>query len=642
MGPKTSYTDLVIIGAGPAGLMAAAWASRLGLKARILDDKPDRVQNGRADGLHVRTMEILDSFGLATSIEQEAYKLREIRAWNPDPEDENRIRRTQRVLSREEELGRYHQLGIHQGFIEQSFVNLLEKEGCVQVERCIETKSLELDKAIATDPHAYPVTLHLRRGDASNKGSSPDAFANSKQEETIKAKYLLGTDGAHSWTRRQLGLKMTGDRTEKHFGVIDIIPITDFPDARISCSIHSAKNGSVMTFPRESRLVRFYVQLAETSNGGEFDKSKITPDMIVQTASRILSPYKLEYDYCDWWSVYTVGQQYASNFDVDNRVFLAGDAVHTHSPTMGAGMNVSMQDTYNLVWKIGQVVNGIAQPRILSTYNAERQEVAAELMEMDRRMSQFYCEGPSEDAHNYSKFREEFRTFLSGVSVKYGPNILVPPALEKEDGDTTSHVQNSFLKEGKQRPKLWSKQSLGRNMIVGQRLPSHLVMNIAEANTVHVHSMLKSDGRWRVLLLAGDVSQPAQMARLKGVSDYLASPSSFVHTYTPEGEKIDSVIEVLTIHAAPRDKIEFSDLPEILHPFDPKLGHDYWKCFSNNNHGEEGEFSDAYEEWGADKTRGCTVVVRPDQHVSYLCELDEIENVGKYFSQILLPQRQDN
>lgn len=81
MEAKTSYTDLVIIGAGPAGLMAAAWASRLKLNARILDDKADRVQNGRADGLHIRTMEILDSFGLATSIEERAYTLREICAW---------------------------------------------------------------------------------------------------------------------------------------------------------------------------------------------------------------------------------------------------------------------------------------------------------------------------------------------------------------------------------------------------------------------------------------------------------------------------------------------------------------------------------------------------------------------------------
>lgn len=78
---KTSYHDLVIVGAGPAGLMAASWASRLQLNTRVLDDKADRVSNGRADGLHVRTLEILDSFGLATPIQEAAYQLREICCW---------------------------------------------------------------------------------------------------------------------------------------------------------------------------------------------------------------------------------------------------------------------------------------------------------------------------------------------------------------------------------------------------------------------------------------------------------------------------------------------------------------------------------------------------------------------------------
>ncbi|EXJ90618.1 hypothetical protein A1O1_03721 [Capronia coronata CBS 617.96] len=650
---KTSYSDLVIIGAGPAGLMAAAWASRQGINARIIDDNAERVQKGRADGLHVRTMEILDSFGLATSIEEKAYTLREICAWNPDAENDDRIRRTQRVLSREEELGRYHQLGIHQGFIEQKFNDLLEAEGRLSVERNIKTVSLDLDKASSTNQNAYPATLRIRRPDEACNRETPNGngtnlsnslesqlkgSANIWHEEIIKAKYLLGTDGAHSWTRRQVGLSMTGDRTEKHFGVIDIIPLSDFPDIRISCSIHSANHGSVMTFPREGRLVRFYVQLAETE-GEEFDKTKITPDMIVQRASQILSPYKLDYDYCDWWSVYMVGQQYASTFDKHNRIFLAGDAVHTHSPSMGAGMNVSMQDTYNLGWKLGQVIKGIAQPHILGTYTAERRAVAAELMEMDQRMSKFYCEGPTSDAHDYSKFRDEFRTFLSGVGVEYGPNILVPPVRDDKEGAIAEPRNGSYETD---QSKLYSEQSLATKIIVGQRLPSHQVMNHAEANIVHVHSVLKSDGRWRVLLLAGDIGQPHQMARLKTVCDYLASPSSFVHIYTPDGGKIDSVIEVLTIHAASRPEVEFSSLPEILRPFDPKLGYDYWKCFANNNHGEEGRFSDAYEEWGVDKNRGCIVVVRPDQHVSYLCELEEIEQVTQYFSQILVRQKLDN
>ncbi|KAK5955572.1 hypothetical protein OHC33_003213 [Knufia fluminis] len=620
---KTSYHDLVIVGAGPAGLMAASWASRLQLNTRVLDDKADRVSNGRADGLHVRTLEILDSFGLATPIQEAAYQLREICCWNPDSDDENEIRRTERVLSKEEDLGRYCQMGIHQGFIEQSFLDFLENKNHVQVERIVKTQSLDFDKASATDGNAHPITLRIRHQPSVSKGSKLDGDDElDPLDEIIQTKYLLGTDGGHSWVRKQLNLKMNGDRTKKHFGVIDIIPISDFPDVRISCSIHSTKHGSIMTIPREGRLVRFYVQLAETGGDqDDFDTSKITPETIAEKASKILSPYKLSFSHCDWWSIYTVGQQYASKFDVGNRIFLAGDAVHTHSPTMGAGMNVSMQDTYNLVWKLGQVIKGIAQPHILDTYNSERQAVATQLIELDRKMSNFYSDAPGAEALEYDKFREQFTRFLSGVSVQYGPNVLVPAT------DQSKHH---------------SKPSLASNIIVGQRLPSHLVMNHAEANIVHAHSLLPSDGRWRVLILAGDISKPSQMSRLQGLCSYLTSPASFVHTYTPASSRIDSVIEILTVHAAPRHEVELLDLPEILHLFDSKLGYDYWKVFSNNNNSEEGDFDDAYELWGVGKDQGCIAVVRPDQHVSYLCELEDVELLERYFDQILVPQKKEN
>ncbi|OAL20985.1 hypothetical protein AYO22_08405 [Fonsecaea multimorphosa] len=622
MEPKVTYSDLVIVGAGPAGLMAASWASRLGLNARILDDKPDRIQNGRADGLHVRTMEILDSFGMATRINEAAYHLREICSWNPDPEDENKLQRTQRILAKEEEYGRFCQQDVHQGFIEQNFLDFLEREGRVHVERDIKTTSLRLDEDNSSPPewHIFPILTVTADG----------------SDEEIKTKYLLGTDGGHSWTREQIGLEIAGGKTKAHFGVMDIIPITDFPDIRVSCSIHSAKTGSMMTVPRENRLVRFYIQLAETgSEGDDFDTAKVTLEMIAQKAAKILSPFHLRYEYCDWWSVYTVGQQCAPRFDRDNRVFLAGDAVHTHSPTMGAGMNVSMQDTYNLVWKLGQVIQGIAQPQILRTYNDERQSVATRLIELDQEMCKFYEKGPGSDAHHYNKFYAKFRTFLSGAGVEYGPNILIPRTHKEESSH--SEPRNGF--DRKSSSSLTSRQSLASNIIVGRRLPSHLVLNHAEANIVHVHSMLKSDGRWRLLVLPGNIAEETPMARLKGLCQYLDSASSFLRTYTPDNEKLDSVIEVLTIHAASRSKLELSDLPEILHPFDPKLGDDYWKCFVNNNAGEEGAFDDAYERWGVDKKQGCLVVVRPDQHVSFICGVEEIDQVARYFDQILVPQR---
>jgi len=551
---------------------------------------------------------------------------------NPDPENESIIRRTQRVLSKEEDLGRYCQMGIHQGFIEQTFIDFLNTEGHVHVERNIQTISLQIDEACIADHDAYPLTLRISHNRPPCAGNMSDEKSGSPEEETIKAKYVLGTDGGHSWVRKQLSLQMNGDRTKKHFGVIDIIPITDFPDIRVSCSVHSSQNGSIMTIPREGRLVRLYVQLAETGSEGDgLNTSDITPEMIVETASKILSPYKLSYSHCDWWSVYTVGQQYASNFSVDNRVFLAGDSVHTHSPTMGAGMNVSMQDTYNLMWKLGQVANGIAQPHILDTYNSERRSVATQLIDLDRKMSNFYSDGPGKETRDYDKFREQFRTFLSGVSVQYGPNVLVPPNCAKELSTSPS-----------EQFKLQSNQSLASNIIIGQRLPSALIMNHAEANIVHAHTLLPSDGHWRLLILPGDISNSSQMSRLHELASYLASPSSFVHTFTPTHAQIDSIVEVLTIHAAPRYKVELFDLPEILHPFDAKLGYDYWKVFSNNNQGEEGNFDDAYEQWGVNKDMGCVAVIRPDQHVAYLCELEGARQLESYFSQILLPQKMEN
>lgn len=170
------------------------------------------------------------------------------------------------------------------------------------------------------------------------------------QTQVVKAKFMVGCDGAHSWVRRQLGFKLEGDSTDYIWGVLDIIPITDFPDIRMRCAIHSASAGSVMVIPRENKLVRLYIQLQSiVTGGGKADRSKITPDMILKSAQRILHPYKLDYSYCDWWTAYQIGQRVGDKFSLEERVFLAGDAVHTHSPKAGQGMNVSMQDSMSHV-----------------------------------------------------------------------------------------------------------------------------------------------------------------------------------------------------------------------------------------------------------------------------------------------------
>lgn len=101
-----------------------------------------------------------------------------------------------------------------------------------------------------------------------------------------------------------------------------------------------------MVIPRENKLVRLYIQMTTTEkDGNPLDRKTITPERILQSAQRTMAPYKLNYEYCDWWTAYQIGQRVGSNFSKNERIFLAGDAVHTHSPKAGQGMNVSMQDS---------------------------------------------------------------------------------------------------------------------------------------------------------------------------------------------------------------------------------------------------------------------------------------------------------
>lgn len=122
-----------------------------------------------------------------------------------------------------------------------------------------------------------------------------------------------------------------------------------------------------MVIPRENKLVRLYTQLKNvdgncgrvclahssslykatllTVDWFQFDRSKITPAVILDAAQKIIAPYTLTYQYCDWWTAYQIGQRVGSKFSAHDRIFLAGDAVHTHSPKAGQGMNVSMQDS---------------------------------------------------------------------------------------------------------------------------------------------------------------------------------------------------------------------------------------------------------------------------------------------------------
>ncbi|KAE8150616.1 FAD binding domain-containing protein [Aspergillus avenaceus] len=667
---KESHVDVLIVGAGPAGLMLANWLSRCGVVTRIVDKRGTKIFNGQADGLQCRTLEIFDSFDIAHRAWNESNHMLEVCLWNPD--EHGVLRRSNRMADTSPGISRFQQVVLHQGRIERFFLDSIRAHSDITVERGVLPTSFQFDDSKASDVGDYPITVTLRTlseavatvaqrqqhhksVDGTQEVVSDGLFRSNlvaddtedlirkatndaESVETVRAKFMVGCDGAHSWVRHQVGFRLEGDSTDYVWGVLDIIPITDFPDIRHRCAIHSVNSGSVMVIPRENKLVRLYIQLKETERGqgGKADRSSITPEIILQHAQRIIHPYKLDYSYCDWWTAYQIGQRVGDHFSLRDRVFLAGDAVHTHSPKAGQGMNVSMQDTYNLGWKIAHVVNGYSEGSILKTYESERRQVACDLINFDHRFSRLFSGRPAKDLmdeqgvsmEEFKDALEKSRGFASGIAVKYGASVIVAKTEDLADQENGTDVRVSSA---------ISKPHLATGIDVGKRMPSFKVLNQSDARPWHLQELLKSNGRWRLIVFPGQLTKPENMQRLQQLGTKLGSSDSFIRQYTPSCQTIDSVIEVLTVHAGPRADVELLDLPDILHPYDERTGWDYWKVFVDDKSYHEGH-GEAYASYGIDPTRGASVILRPDQHVSWVGEMDDYDEMSKFFSGFMKPQ----
>ncbi|EAW19726.1 putative FAD monooxygenase [Aspergillus fischeri NRRL 181] len=605
MPPHT--TDLLIIGAGPAGLMAACWASHYNMSTRIIDQKSGRTTTGHADGIHSRTLEIFNSFGLVDPIIRQGVPDVEMCYWGPN-KDTGKIERRKRLRSQSDSLSQYGQMLFNQGGIEQILLDYLSKTDRIAVEWNTRAETLTVSPGNSDGDDDFPVAVGVSKTTSQNDRT--------QQTETIHARYVIACDGAQSCTRTQLDVPMESHPEHSTWGVIDIVPITDFPDIRQSCAIQCPGHGSIMTAPRENRLVRFYIQVKgdEELEKMAQNRSEDTPRALIKAAERWISPYKLSYKHCDWWSIYPdQGQVRNSGTHLSQlahkcRIFLAGDAAHTHSPKAGQGMNVSMQDTYNLVWKLGSVITGVADPIILDTYKSERRPVAEELMKMDSVLVHAY-EQEAKDAEGVDQVRDEYSGFMAGVKITYAPNMLV--ASNEKSGD----------------------RALAKNIAVGMRLPSFPVVNQADGSTVPLLNVLPSNGCWRLIVFSGDLRRPSVCERLTSFAESFTLHSHLAHQHqTGNSRRRGPPLETLLVHASSRTSINLLDLPDLFHPFDDELGWDYWKTFADDD-AYDPESGKAYAGYGIDRDLGCLVLCRPDQHVGWIGSLDEIAGLDNYFSE---------
>ncbi|WP_194402342.1 FAD-binding monooxygenase [Bradyrhizobium sp. CCBAU 53351] len=609
-GAVPDEVDVLIVGCGPAGLTLAAQLAQFpDIKTCIVEQKPGRLLVGQADGIACRTMEMFHAYGFSERVLKEAYWVNETTFWKPDERLPETIIRSGRVQDVEDGLSEFPHVILNQARIHDGFLDVMRKSPA-KLEPHYSRRLLDLQVDPAAGPGDHAVTVRLERVDAGNKG----------KVETVKARYVVGCDGARSTVRKSIGRELHGDSANHAWGVMDVLAVTDFPDIRFKSLIQSAKDGSLLIIPREGGyMVRIYVEIAKLEVGERVANRNITADDVIAKAQRILKPHTLEVKEIAWWSVYEIGQRLTDKFDDVSdaeiathlpRIFIAGDACHTHSPKAGQGMNVSMQDAFNLGWKLAAVLRKQCAPQLLHSYSAERQAVAKELIDFDREWAGILASAAKAGGADAARTQDYFvrhGRYTAGTATHYRPSLLTGAA---------------------------SHQHLAQGLVIGKRFHSAPVIRLADAKPVHLGHAGQADGRFRIYAFSPAEDPAAAGSAIRALCNFLTEArDSPVKRYTQGGADIDSVIDLRAVFQQDHRELAVEAMPPLLLPRKGRYGLiDYEKMFCPDL--KSGH--DIFAMRGIDRKAGCMVVVRPDQYVANVLPLDDFARLASYFDAFML------
>lgn len=609
--------DVLIVGSGSAGTLLAAQLSTFpGISTLLVERRGGPLQFGQAIDVTCRTVEMFETFTWRTKLLREAMFVNETTFWRPSPVDGSRIERTGHIQAGP--TG-FFDADTHDGLSEfPQHVTLSQarvQEFMLEYMRNSPTKleanyGLEFVTLKVNASGEHPVVVKLRR---ESDGS----------EVTICAKYVVGCDGARSLVRKAIGAGPRDHFANHAWGVVDMFAVTDFPDIRLKAVIQSRDAGNIILVPREGgNLVRLYVDLGEIDSNNSDAVRLVSQEQMIATARRVLYPYTLDVRDVVWSEVYQVGQCIADRFDDVPaeqagsrlpRVFIAGDAGHTHSVWAGQGMNAPMEDAFNLGWKLVSVLEGRVTPDLLRSYSIERRAAALSLMDFDKECSKIMSSPPM-NSKNGGLDSDELLAFFAksgrhsaGVATHYPPATVLTA--------TATH------------------QALAKGFTIGMRFHSARVVRLADAKSVHIGHAASADAGWRLYAFADASGQ-----RLRDLAKFLAkSPNSPIRSHTPDGADVDSVIDLRTVFQQGRHDLKVEEmLPDIYPRKGPYGLVDYYKVYSSDL--KKGP--DIFDLRGINRETGAMVVVRPDQYISNILPLDAHDELTAFFGTVLLDRRQ--
>lgn len=369
--------DIIIIGAGPVGLLCAYLGRLCGLTIVIIDKSAAPLTVGRADALNARTLQLLEIIHLF----DELYPLGKTCNTSSVWKDGAFVSRQSTWWDELEGCLHKHFLMLGQAYIEQLLDERLEGS----VTRLTQVNNIELiEEGCLTT---------LSNGDK------------------IQSRYVIGADGSRSWVRQHFAIGFEVVRPEIVWAVLDGVIETDFPKVP-EIIVFQADTSDVAWIPREGDIDRFYVRM---------DKKDFSFEEAVEKINRAMQPHTVHFSTVVWFSQFSVKEALAERFFVHDRIFLVGDAGHIHSVNGGQGLNTGLADAFNLMWKLQMVIQADAPKELLSTYEKERQSVARGVIETSGELvrSTKYSQSGTHAA-DYVKIVQRRAGYITGMGIAYG------------------------------------------------------------------------------------------------------------------------------------------------------------------------------------------------------------------------------
>ncbi|KAG0365894.1 FAD binding domain-containing protein [Gamsiella multidivaricata] len=377
---KSTEIPVLISGAGPVGTMAAIMLTRLGIPCRLIERERTVSTMSKALSMHARTLEILEQTGLIDRFLIEGHPISHFNIYfngvlSVFPGLVNSISHYNYAL-----------------FLEQiKTTSILHEE--------LESRGVKIDrgwelmdtKVVKEGEKSWVETTIRRALDGDNIRATEskvlgvvelDAEQAGKEyeSEVIRSEYLIAADGGKSVVRHKVHIRFPGRTLENNVILFDGNVETDLDLSNITV-INGRNNQTMNVFPLSDGQVRVMV------DGSDLDPTQeLTEEAFQKIAQAAATPAKFLVKSTSWLTFYKVNERQAASFSYKNRVFLAGDAAHVHSPAGGQGMNLGLQDAYNLTWKMALVLNRLADPKLLETYENERAPVASNVIKMSAAM----------------------------------------------------------------------------------------------------------------------------------------------------------------------------------------------------------------------------------------------------------------